>query len=51
VDYVTVDRFTTGSSAVIDTIGLTPVVKGVQAATNNLLLLSELVITASGGVV
>jgi len=51
VDYVTVDRFTTGSSAVIDTIGLTPVVKGVQAATNNLLLLSELVINASGGVV
>jgi hypothetical protein len=51
VDYVTVDRFTTGSSAVIDTIGLTPVVKGVQAATDSLLLLSELVITASGGVV
>ena len=51
VDYVTVDRFTTGSSAVIDTIGLTPVVKGVQAPTNNLLLLSELVINASGGVV
>ena len=51
VDYVTVDRFTTGSSAVIDTIGLTPVVKGVQAGTNSLLLLSELVITASGGVV
>jgi hypothetical protein len=51
VDYVTVDRFTTGSSAVIDTIGLTPVVKGVQAPINNLLLLSELVINASGGVV
>lgn len=51
VDYVTVDRFTTGSSAVIDTVALSPVVKGVKADTDNLLLLSELVITASGGIV
>jgi uncharacterized phage protein gp47/JayE len=51
VDYVTVDRFTTGSSSVIDTVGLSPVVKGVKAGDNNLLLLSELSITSSGGVV
>ena len=50
VDYVSVSRFTTGSSNVIDTASLIPAVEGVQAATNRLLLLSQLSVTASGGV-
>ena len=50
VDYVSVSRFTTGASNVIDTASLIPAVEGVQAATNRLLLLSQLSVTASGGV-
>ena len=50
VDYVSVSRFTTGSSNVIDTASLIPTVEGVQAAANRLLLLSQLSVTASGGV-
>ena len=50
VDYVSVSRFTTGSSNVIDTASLIPAVEGVQAAANRLLLLSQLSVTASGGV-
>lgn len=50
VDYVSVSRFTTSSSNVIDTASLIPAVEGVQAATDRLLLLSQLSVTASGGV-
>ncbi len=50
VDYVSVSRFTTGASSVIDTASLIPAVEGVQATANRLLLLSELAVTASGGV-
>ena len=50
VDYVSVSRFTTSSSNVIDTASLIPAVEGVQAAANRLLLLSQLSVTASGGV-
>lgn len=50
VDYVSVSRFTTGASNVIDTASLIPAVEGVQAAANRLLLLSQLSVTASGGV-
>ncbi len=50
VDYVSVSRFTTGSSNVIDTASLIPTVEGVQATADRLLLLSELAVTASGGV-
>lgn len=50
VDYVSVSRFTTGASNVIDTASLIPAVEGVKAADNRLLLLSQLSVTASGGV-
>lgn len=50
VDYVSVSRFTKGATNVIDTASLVPTVEGVQAAANRLLLLSELSVTASGGV-
>ena len=50
VDYVSVSRFTTGASNVIDTASLIPAVEGVQASANRLLLLSQLSVTASGGV-
>jgi hypothetical protein len=50
VDYVSVSRFTTGGSNVIDTASLIPTVEGVQASANRLLLLSQLSVTASGGV-
>ena len=50
VDYVSVSRFTKGATNVIDVASLAPAVEGVQAAANRLLLLSELSVTASGGV-
>lgn len=50
VDYANITRFTTGSSNVIDTASASPNVQGVQAADTELLLLSELAITTSGGV-
>ena len=50
VDYVSVSRFTKGATSVIDTASLIPAVEGVQASANRLLLLSQLSITASGGV-
>lgn len=52
VDYVTVNRFSTSATTgdVIDTVGLSPVVKGVKASDNNLLLLDDLVINTSGGI-
>jgi len=50
VDYVSVSRFTKGATSVIDTASLIPTVEGVQAAADRLLLLSELSVTASGGV-
>ena len=50
VDYVSVSRFTTGSSTVIDTASLIPSVEGIKADDTSLLLLSELAVTASGGV-
>lgn len=52
VDYVTVDRFSTSATtgSVIDTVGLSPTVKGVKASDNNLLLLDDLVVNTSGGI-
>ena len=52
VDYVTVDRFSTTATTgnVIDTVGLSPTVKGVKASDNNLLLLDDLVVNTSGGI-
>jgi hypothetical protein len=50
VDYVSVSRFTKGATNVIDVASLAPSVEGVQASDNKLLLLSELSVTASGGV-
>lgn len=50
VDYVSVSRFTKGATNVIDTASLIPTVEGVQATANQLLLLSQLSVTASGGV-
>lgn len=50
VDYVSVSRFTKGATNVIDVASLAPSVEGVQASANRLLLLSELSVTASGGV-
>lgn len=50
VDYVNITKFTTGSSAVIDTASLSPNVQGVQASTNALLLLTELTVSATGGI-
>lgn len=52
VDYVTVDRFSTSATTgnVIDTVGLSPTVKGVKASDNNLLLLDDLVVNTSGGI-
>lgn len=50
VDYVSVSRFTKGATNVIDVASLAPSVEGVQALANRLLLLSELSVTASGGV-
>jgi len=50
VDYVSVSRFTKGATNIIDTASLIPTVEGVQSAANQLLLLSELSVTASGGV-
>ena len=52
VDYVTINQFTTTSSPnTIDTVGISPSVKGVTTTTGTLLLLSSLVITSSGGIV
>lgn len=52
VDYVTISQFTTtGNPDTIDTIGISPSVKGVKANDSQLLLLSELAITSSGGIV
>lgn len=50
VDYVSVSRFTKGATNVIDVASLAPSVEGVQASANRLLLLSQLSVTASGGV-
>lgn len=52
VDYVTINRFSTSATTgdVIDTVGLSPVVKGVKASDNNLLLLDDLVVNTSGGI-
>ena len=52
VDYVTVNRFSTVATTgdVIDTIGLTPVVKGIKAADTHLLLLDDLVVNVGGGI-
>lgn len=52
VDYVTINRFSTTATSgeVIDTVGLTPVVKGVKAEDNRLLLLDDLVVNVSGGI-
>jgi uncharacterized phage protein gp47/JayE len=52
VDYVTINQFTTTSSpSTIDTVGISPSVKGVTTTTGTLLLLSALVVTSSGGIV
>lgn len=52
VDYVTVNRFSTSATTgdVVDTVGLSPVVKGVKALDNRLLLLDDLVVNTSGGI-
>ncbi len=50
VDYVSISRFTKGATNVIDVASLAPSVEGVQASANRLLLLSELSVTANGGV-
>lgn len=50
VDYANITRFTTGSSNVIDTASASPNVQGVQAADTELLLLTEIAVTISGGV-
>lgn len=50
VDYVNITKFTTGSSAVIDTASLSPNVQGVQASANALLLLTELTVNVTGGI-
>ena len=51
VDYVTVDQYTsTNGATTIDTVGLTPVVKGVKADTDKLLVLNQTNVTASGGI-
>jgi hypothetical protein len=52
VDYVTISQFTTtGNPDTIDTVGISPSVKGVKAFDSQLLLLSALVVTSSGGIV
>jgi len=52
VDYVTISQFTTtGNPDTIDTVGISPSVKGVKAFDSQLLLLSQLVIDSSGGIV
>jgi hypothetical protein len=51
VDYVTIDQFTTsGSPTTIDLADTTPAVRGVSCPNTNLLLLTNLSITASGGI-
>lgn len=50
VDYVNVTRFTTTTNNVIDTISISPAVQGVKASDVRLLLLSNLVVNASGGI-
>lgn len=51
VDYVNITQFTTTINNVIDTISVNPNVQGVKAADNRLLLLDELTVNGSGGVV
>jgi hypothetical protein len=53
VDYVTINQFTTsGDPDTIDTVGISPAVKGVKTTVEtNLLLLKELVVNVSGGIV
>lgn len=52
VDYATVNRFSTSTTVgeVIDTVGLSPVVKGVKSDDTHLLLLGDLVINMGGGI-
>jgi hypothetical protein len=51
VDYVTISTFnTTGTPNEISTVGISPSVKGVTTTTGTLLLLTDLVVTASGGI-
>lgn len=53
VDYVTINQFTkSGDPDTIDTVGISPAVKGVKtSSTTSLLLLKELVVNVSGGIV
>ena len=52
VDYVTINQFTTtGTPSTIDTVGISPSVKGITTTTGTLLLLSSLEVTSSGGIV
>lgn len=51
VEYATVQEFTTGVvSDVIDVVGSDPVVSGVRSEETSLLLLTNIVITSSGGI-
>jgi hypothetical protein len=52
VEYATVQEFTTGvTDNVIDTVGSNPVASGVRANDESLLLLKNIEITSSGGIV
>jgi hypothetical protein len=51
VDYTTISTFnTSGTPNDITTVGISPAVKGVSTSTGTLLLLTDLTVTASGGI-
>ena len=51
VDYATISTFnTSGTPNDITTVGISPSVKGVSTSTGTLLLLTDLTVTASGGI-